>query len=159
MSRMLECEGFGSVRERIGRWAVPAAGIQSVPAANSLRQASSKATDVMLGMRSLPSDVIKYSQVPASGKCFTADKIPKGLLKQHTTKEGTWGVIDVQKGTLEYKILEPAEQVFALKAPAKGIIEPTVLHQVKALTDDLEFVVEFHRLPDTGPVEEEREGL
>lgn len=109
-----------------------------------------------MSMPTLPSNVVKYSQVPKD-KVFTADKIPKGLLKQHSTKKGTWGIINVQKGALEYKILEPTEQVFELQAPTKGVIEPTVLHQVRALTQDLEFVVEFYRLPGTGPVDEKRE--
>eukprot|EP00565_Helicotheca_tamesis_P008715 CAMPEP_0185733884 /NCGR_PEP_ID=MMETSP1171-20130828/20833_1 /TAXON_ID=374046 /ORGANISM="Helicotheca tamensis, Strain CCMP826" /LENGTH=113 /DNA_ID=CAMNT_0028403733 /DNA_START=50 /DNA_END=391 /DNA_ORIENTATION=- len=111
-----------------------------------------------MGMPTLPDNVVKYSQVPAVGKPpFSATKIPRGLLKDHNTKEGTWGIIDVQKGTLEYTIMEPIQQRFELKAPAKGVIEPTVLHHVKALTDDLEFVVEFYRLPGTGPVDEKRE--
>mmetsp|Transcript_32233 Transcript_32233/g.46979 ORF Transcript_32233/g.46979 Transcript_32233/m.46979 type:complete len:164 (+) Transcript_32233:91-582(+) len=111
------------------------------------------------GMPTLPSNVVKYSQVPADSKPpFTSTKIPRGLLKDHSTKEGTWGVIDVRKGTLEYTIMEPSVQVFELKAPTRaGIIQPTVLHHVKALTDDLEFVVEFYRLPGTGPVDEKRE--
>jgi tellurite resistance-related uncharacterized protein len=40
-----------------------------------------------------------------------------------------------------------------------GVIEPTKLHSVKALSDDVEFVVEFWRRPGTGVVDEKREGL
>ena len=40
------------------------------------------------GMPILPNDVVKYSQVPGKDKVFTADKIPRGLLKEHTTKAG-----------------------------------------------------------------------
>eukprot|EP00977_Amphora_coffeiformis_P022882 scaffold11716_cov165-Amphora_coffeaeformis.AAC.5 len=107
----------------------------------------------------LPANVVKYSQVPKEGTKFTADKIPKGLLKDHTTKAGTWGLIRVSQGTLEYTIMEPQVLVQTLVAPATGVIEPQRLHHVKALTDDVEFVVEFYRLPGTGPVDEKREGL
>ena len=106
----------------------------------------------------LPSDVVKYSQVPKQG-AFTADKIPKGLLKDHTTKAGTWGIIRVSQGTLEYTILEPQVLVQTLVAPATGVIEPQRMHHIKALTKDAEFVVEFYRALGTGPVDEKREGL
>jgi tellurite resistance-related uncharacterized protein len=112
------------------------------------------------GMPVLPVDAVKYSQVPAKGSHFTAQKIPSGLLKQHSTKQGTWGIIRVSTGKLSYQINEPIEREFVLTPDTPpGVIEPKVLHQVKPLTGDLEFVVEFLRLPDMGPVDEKREGL
>ena len=112
------------------------------------------------GMPILPPDVVKYSQVPKEG-FFVKDKIPRGLLKDHTTKKGTWGVIRVAAGKLLYRIEEPEPALeFELTPDGPGgIIEPTRLHKVAPLTDDVEFCVEFHRLPDTGPVDERREGL
>eukprot|EP00566_Odontella_aurita_P027737 CAMPEP_0113543590 /NCGR_PEP_ID=MMETSP0015_2-20120614/10240_1 /TAXON_ID=2838 /ORGANISM="Odontella" /LENGTH=160 /DNA_ID=CAMNT_0000443761 /DNA_START=157 /DNA_END=639 /DNA_ORIENTATION=- /assembly_acc=CAM_ASM_000160 len=128
-------------------------------AARGSRGRLSMSASAPTGMPTLPAGVVKYSQVPAPPKTFTADKIPRGLLRQHNTKAGTWGIIDVRKGRLEYQINEPERLVFELQAPAKGVIEPRVFHQVKALTDDVEFVVEFYRMPGTGPVNEKREGL
>eukprot|EP00929_Paragymnodinium_shiwhaense_P068689 TRINITY_DN34593_c0_g1_i1.p1 TRINITY_DN34593_c0_g1~~TRINITY_DN34593_c0_g1_i1.p1 ORF type:complete len:154 (+),score=24.21 TRINITY_DN34593_c0_g1_i1:48-509(+) len=110
-------------------------------------------------MPHLPSTVQKYSQVPPNGKCFTANKIPKGLLRQHNTKVGTWGVIRVKQGRLRYQINEPTVQIFELDSQVPGVIEPQIYHEVAALSDDLEFVVEFYREPGTGPVDEKREGL
>mmetsp|Transcript_10238 Transcript_10238/g.12953 ORF Transcript_10238/g.12953 Transcript_10238/m.12953 type:complete len:151 (-) Transcript_10238:173-625(-) len=107
-------------------------------------------------MKSLPSTVVKYSQVPKEG-FFTANKIPKGLLKEHSTKKGTWGVIKVNTGKLRYIINEPTPAEYVIDRYSCGIIEPGVKHEVAALTDDLEFVVEFHRLPGTGPVDEKRD--
>jgi tellurite resistance-related uncharacterized protein len=110
----------------------------------------------------LPSTVVQYSQVPSPKRgvpYFTAATIPRGLLNDHNTKAGTWGVIRLDHGKLEYTIQEPLPRIFVLEAPARGIIEPTVLHHVKALSDDLRFVVEFYREPGTGPVDEKREGL
>ena len=107
-------------------------------------------------MPKLPSGVVKYSQLPKTG-AFVKDTIPKGLLRQHNTKAGTWGVIKVQKGSLQYQINEPRTMTFKLEAPAQATIEPTVFHEVKPLSDDVEFAVEFYRMPGTGPVEEKRE--
>mmetsp|Transcript_11654 Transcript_11654/g.17943 ORF Transcript_11654/g.17943 Transcript_11654/m.17943 type:complete len:116 (+) Transcript_11654:1245-1592(+) len=112
----------------------------------------------------MPDGMVNYSTVPANADAFTATTIPKGLLKDHSTKKGTWGIIRVLQGKLEYVIegreSDPCLLLFALSPEVDvGIIEPERKHHVKALTEDVEFVVEFHRLPDTGPVEEEREGL
>lgn len=113
-------------------------------------------------MKSLPKGVIKYSQVPkGDGKYFTKDTIPKGLLKEHNTKLGTWGVINVLKGQLQYQINEPQISIHILDSTTntRGIIEPKIKHQVTPLTDDVQFIVEFYRYPNTGPVNEKREGL
>mmetsp|Transcript_3597 Transcript_3597/g.6826 ORF Transcript_3597/g.6826 Transcript_3597/m.6826 type:complete len:224 (+) Transcript_3597:248-919(+) len=116
-------------------------------------------------MPQLPDNVVKYSQVPNPkvGKVFTANTIPKGLLKMHSTKVGTWGVIRVFKGELEY-VLEAVSSTasdikFHLTSDFHGVIEPNILHHVSPLTSDVEFVVEFYRVPGTGPVDEKREGL
>lgn len=107
----------------------------------------------------LPPDVVQYTQVPKPNACFKATTIPSGLLKEHNTKKGTWGIIRVTKGRLEYTISEPRESVHVLDEDHFGVIEPKMLHRVKALSDDLEFVVEFWRVPGTGVVDEKREGL
>merc|ERR1719343_1666679 len=87
-------------------------------------------------MPRLPAAATKYSQVPSqAGKFFTAEKIPKGLLKQHSTKAGTWGVINVSRGRLRYQINEPQVAVFELDAGTPGVIEPEVLHEVAPLSE------------------------
>jgi tellurite resistance-related uncharacterized protein len=106
-------------------------------------------------MPQIPPEAVQYAQLPAQGKCFTASTIPKGLLKQHSTKQGTWGVIRVSQGQLEYQIHREAsdegqsegKQTFVLDASRLGIIEPTIMHQVRPLTEDVEFTVEFHKVP------------
>jgi len=35
-------------------------------------------------------------------KRFSQDSIPKGFLRRHSTKDGTWAKIIVEKGTLTY---------------------------------------------------------
>ena len=119
---------------------------------------------MMSRMASLPKNVVKYSQVPSassSRKFFTRDTIPKGLLRQHNTKQGTWGVIHVLRGCLRYTINEGQHAgTYNLDVDTKGIIEPQVYHSVAPIDDkQVEFIVEFYRLPNTGPVDEQREGL
>mmetsp|Transcript_11836 Transcript_11836/g.26401 ORF Transcript_11836/g.26401 Transcript_11836/m.26401 type:complete len:168 (+) Transcript_11836:3-506(+) len=141
-----------------------------VPGARSLGKRSANKIASLLsatnsaprgGMPILPSDVVKYSQVPKKDSYFVKDKIPRGLLKNHTTKAGTYGVIRVNAGKLLYRIEEPEPPTEFVLSPndPPGIIEPTRLHRVAPLTDDVEFCVEFHRKPGTGPVDEKREGL
>ena len=134
----------------------------SLPAAFVTKRYSTRVVGKALvsntgGMPELPTAVVQYAQVPANGKYFTATTIPKGLLKEHSTKKGTWGVIRVSQGRLEYQINEPTLRKFEIDRNCQGIIEPKILHQVKSLTADLEFVVEFYRLPGTGAVDEKRE--
>lgn len=117
-------------------------------------------TRLFMTMKDLPGDAINYSTVPKIGK-FTANTIPAGLLKDHSTKVGTWGLIRIFMGSLEYSIAgtDGIETSYVLTTDTPGIIEPTVVHSVKPLTDDVEFQVEFYRQENTGPVEEPREGL
>jgi len=68
-------------------------------------------------------------------------------------------VIRVSKGQMQYTIHEPQSSVHVLDPEHSGIIEPTKYHEVKALTEDLKFHVEFYRVPGTGPVVEKREGF
>jgi tellurite resistance-related uncharacterized protein len=68
-------------------------------------------------------------------------------------------VIRVSSGKLEYSIVQEPSSPFVVECipDLPGIIEPQVKHHVKALSDDLKFVVEFYRLPGTGPVDEKRD--
>ena len=47
-------------------------------------------------------------------------------------------------GRLEYRILEPAQEVILLDPDTPGIVEPTVLHEV-APVGEVRFRVEFYR--------------
>jgi tellurite resistance-related uncharacterized protein len=126
------------------------------PASRAAHLASSVSASYISAsyMPQIPPEAVQYAQLPAQGKSFTASTIPKGLLKQHSTKKGTWGVIRVSQGQLEYQIHGDASDkgpfeaihTFVLDASQLGIIEPTVLHQVRPLTDNVEFTVEFHKV-------------
>ena len=101
-------------------------------------------------MPSLPhEDVVKYRALGPFWREWplrSGGFIPKGLLKDHSTKAGTWGVIDVSAGRLEYEIAGLASDppaLFELVAPARGIIEPEALHRVTPLSNDLVFGVDL----------------
>lgn len=89
-------------------------------------------------MKKLPSKVKPYKRTPL----FTEESIPESLLKKHNTKEGTWGLINVEQGELEY-VIEDSEKY--LLAPSKpGVVEPEVFHHVRPL-GKVSFYVEFYQ--------------
>lgn len=89
-------------------------------------------------MKSLPENVTPYKQTPE----FDEITVPKGLLNAHQTKEGVWGKIVILEGQLQYKINEP-EEILLLDVNKYGVVEPTVLHEVKPL-GKVRFYVEFY---------------
>ncbi|OYV40545.1 MAG: tellurite resistance protein [Thiomonas sp. 20-64-5] len=94
-------------------------------------------------MKTLPPDLHLTRRTPE----FTAATIPPGLLHDHRTKPGVWGVIHVLEGALEYHILEPMEERLLLTPGRPGIVEPAMKHQVMPL-GPVRFLVEFHVRPD-----------
>lgn len=91
-------------------------------------------------MKSLPADVHSYKKTLE----FSQETVPRGLLKAHQTKEGTWGKIIVVSGQLNYRILEPQLEELVLSAGRYGVVEPTVLHEVYPI-GEVVFYVEFFR--------------
>lgn len=91
----------------------------------------------------LPAGVEPYKRTPT----FTEETVPAGLLKDHSTKEGTWGLIYVEEGALLYRVTDPRrvpsqQELTADRAP--GLVEPTVLHYVVPL-GPVRFHVQFLR--------------
>jgi len=91
-------------------------------------------------MKQLPSHVTRYKSTPE----FTEHTVPKGLLKDHKTKQGVWGLILVHKGQIEYKITEPEEQSVYLSSDLAGVVEPAIAPYIKPLAE-VRFHVEFYR--------------
>lgn len=91
----------------------------------------------------LPSDVRPYRRTDS----FTEATVPAALLKAHSTKAGTWGLIHVEEGRLAYRLKDPRrtedERVLTPES-APGVVEPTILHEVEPL-GSVRFHVEFHR--------------
>lgn len=94
----------------------------------------------------LPDGLVAYRSTPE----FTLETIPSALLRDHTTKAGTWGLIHVTEGTLRYTVTDPRRQtgewVLASGDPP-GVVEPTILHHVAPI-GPVRFHVEFWRAAD-----------
>lgn len=90
-------------------------------------------------MKSLPDNVVAYKRTPE----FDQSSIPTGLLNNHQTKENVWGKIVVLSGKLQYTIQQPFEEI-ALDSNKYGVVEPSVLHQVKPM-GPVRFYVEFYQ--------------
>ncbi|EEF25520.1 conserved hypothetical protein [Ricinus communis] len=91
-------------------------------------------------MKQLPANVAAYKRTPE----FTEETVPSGLLHAHQTKASVWGKIVVIEGQLQYTINAPEEEVLILDPGIFGVVEPTVLHEVKPL-GKVRFYVEFYR--------------
>lgn len=92
----------------------------------------------------LPADVACYSRTAT----FTKDSVPAGLLKDHSTKAGVWGLLEVWAGQLTYHVTDPRrpESTQTIQAGGSVVIEPTILHRVE-LSADARFHVWFFREP------------
>eukprot|EP01116_Phalansterium_solitarium_P014344 TRINITY_DN3195_c0_g2_i1.p1 TRINITY_DN3195_c0_g2~~TRINITY_DN3195_c0_g2_i1.p1 ORF type:complete len:138 (+),score=54.43 TRINITY_DN3195_c0_g2_i1:201-614(+) len=98
-------------------------------------------------LQPLPSHMQPYKRLPPTGT-FVKDTIPAGLRRRHNLREGTWGQLNVVRGRLLFRTLEPTAEEFELSPGQPGTIEPQVYHEVEPLTDDIEFFVVFHKLPE-----------
>jgi tellurite resistance-related uncharacterized protein len=91
----------------------------------------------------LPADVTPYARTAE----FTETTVPAGLLRSHTTKDGSWGLIHVIEGSLAYRITDSrraAQETILSPDGEPGVVEPTVLHEVQLL-GPVRFYVEFLR--------------
>lgn len=87
----------------------------------------------------LPEGVKPYKKTAT----FTDASIPVGFQKDHSTKEGTWGVITVVEGTLVYTVNDVMTTEYSLTKDRPGIIPPGLLHSVRA-EGPVTFFVEFY---------------
>jgi tellurite resistance-related uncharacterized protein len=91
----------------------------------------------------LPPGLQAYKRTPD----FTEATVPAGLLHDHSTKEGTWGLIRVEEGQLRYLVTDPrreASERVLTPGTAAGVVEPTILHRVEPI-GPVRFHVEFLR--------------
>jgi tellurite resistance-related uncharacterized protein len=97
----------------------------------------------------LPEDAVLYRQTPV----FTETTIPTGLLGDHRTKEGTWGMIRVLEGKLAYRVRDVRRTRMEFVLTPKtlpAVIEPTITHEIEPC-GPVRFVVEFYRRGGTSP--------
>lgn len=89
--------------------------------------------------REIPENVVPYRRTPL----FTEDRVPEGLLQDHSTKPGTWGMIRVVSGRLDYIL---GEQTIELDPNTPGVVVPGQQHAVRP-RGKVRFYVEFLRCP------------
>ena len=95
----------------------------------------------------MPEKLIAYKRMPL----WTKDTMPEAVQRKHNTKVGTWGKITVLKGKLKFvKLTEDGEEVAShvFEAGADNpMAQPQAWHRVEALTDDVEWFLEFYCEP------------
>ncbi len=88
-----------------------------------------------------PEHFVAYKQTAV----FTAETLPAGLRRAHTTKAGVWAKIHVLAGRLRYCI-ENGSAARELSAGELGIVVPEVPHHVEPL-GAVRVRVELYRAP------------
>ncbi|MDP4538507.1 DUF1971 domain-containing protein [Qipengyuania sp. DY56-A-20] len=94
-------------------------------------------------------DLVRNLETYKRTATFTQDTIPAGLLADHSTKEGVWGLIHLEEGKLRYLVTDPrrapTDEILTTET-APGVVEPTILHRVEPI-GPVKFHVEFLRRP------------
>ena len=93
-------------------------------------------------MNKWPENLEKYAETAV----FDMDSVPAKLTRDHDTKEGIWGLVVVQEGSLDYIVSGPPETTQTVIAGGSAQIFPQVKHRVR-LNSDTRFKVEFYRQP------------
>lgn len=95
----------------------------------------------------MPEKLIAYKRM----LLWTKDTMPEAVQRKHNTKVGTWGKITVLKGKLKFvELTEDGEEVAShvFEAGADNpMAQPQAWHRVEALTDDVEWFLEFYCEP------------
>lgn len=86
---------------------------------------------------------LPYKSTPV----FDQGTLPAGLRKEHRTKAGVWGVINILEGSVRYRILDPVSETI-LDVDHPGLVMPAQPHLVEPL-GDMTLRVDFY---DHAPV-------
>lgn len=93
----------------------------------------------VVGKARLPADFEKYSETPV----YTEATIPAALQKEHSTKEGTWALLTVHSGAIDY-VVPLRGSTTTVRTGEAIVIEPQVVHHV-SLTGEVCCQVQFYR--------------
>jgi len=74
-----------------------------------------------------PQGLREYKRTPV----FTESTLPQALLRDHSTKAGTWGLIHVLAGHVRYTVNKPEQHSLALQPGMAGIVVPEMKHRVE----------------------------
>ena len=87
-----------------------------------------------------PAGLTEYKRTPV----FTETTVAAGLLHEHSTKAGVWGMILVEEGMLEYTVHYPEDRIQQLHGGDTAVVVPQMKHRVRPL-DVVRFCVAFYR--------------
>jgi tellurite resistance-related uncharacterized protein len=93
--------------------------------------------------KALPAGLQSYKRTAT----FTEATTPAALMNDHSTKEGVWGLIHVEEGSLYYLVTDSqrqSSQQILTSDCGPGIVEPTIIHKVEII-GRVRFFVEFLR--------------
>ena len=76
---------------------------------------------------------------------FDSETLPKGLRAEHRLKEGTWGLLNLDGGSLRFVWDDELGGADELTAPARLVVPPQVLHHVEG-EGPFALTIGFHRL-------------
>ena len=94
-------------------------------------------------MMNIPPTVEPYRTIGP----FHQDSLPMGLLKNHNTKAGVWGLLEVIEGDIKYVITEVGNECeYLLSKTIPGVIVPEQKHHLE-LVGDVVFTITFFRAP------------
>lgn len=96
----------------------------------------------------MPEGLVAYKRTAE----FDETSVPAGLRKNHSTKQGVWGLIQVLSGRLRYRIDGLGGLELLLEPGRQGVVVPEVLHHVEP-DGPVRFFVEFHHRPGSPGVE------
>lgn len=96
----------------------------------------------MNALPSWPDGLSPYRRTPE----FSADTIPGGLLRAHSTRPGTWARVHILEGSLGFRDLVDGTRS-VLGVGIHALIHPQREHQVEQI-GPVRFFVEFCAFPD-----------
>ena len=73
---------------------------------------------------------------------FTAETVPAGLLRQHSLKAGSWGILQVKQGRVLF-IPDDGGKSVSLLAGQSRVVLPEHPHHIE-ISDDVRFCIEFY---------------
>lgn len=89
----------------------------------------------------LPANAVYYRTLGP----WSAEEIPEGLKGQHQLKTGSWAVIKILRGTIDFAWVDEAtESALTLESGMELTVPPQVLHHL-VLTGPVELALYFHR--------------
>jgi cupin 2 domain-containing protein len=88
----------------------------------------------------LPSDTAVYRTIGP----FGCDSLPKGLLREHRLKEGTWARVRVLSGNIRFVWDDDGTDYAAVIVDGETmIIPPTIPHHLELLQTDFVLEIDF----------------